>query len=104
MRAETVIRLEDRQPVETEALSLQEKLVVFDRHAEQAANQLLVRLTAERASLIALARERHVAGHNRWGDGKLFEYGIQRLRDEAAEELADAIVYHARLIGLHLSL
>lgn len=80
--------------------SLDAKLELFDRHADQAVDDLIAWLTEHRADLIAVARGRHVWGHYRYGDANFLEYDAQRLRAEQAEELADAIVYGSRRIVL----
>lgn len=79
---------------------LDAKLDTFDRHADRAVDEIIEWLTEHRADLIALARGRHVEGHYRYGDKGLFEYGGRELQAEAAQELADGIVYVARRIHL----
>lgn len=81
-------------------MSLDAKLDIFDRHADQAVDDLIGWLMQHRGDLIAVARGRHVLGHYRFQDVGLFEHDIDGLTAEAAEELADAIVYTARKIHL----
>jgi len=85
-------------PAPTAALDA--KLDVFDSHAEDAVSFLIQWLTDHGDDLIAVARGRHVEGHYRYGDVGLFEHDTGGLLAEAAQELADAIVYTARRIHL----
>lgn len=87
-------------PAAGDSLSLDAKLELFDRHAPQAVAELIEWLQASADDLIAVARGRHVTGHYRYRDRGVFDKSIDDLRAEAAEELADAIVYSARQIHL----
>lgn len=78
------------------SVPLDAKLEIFDKHATAAVDEIIEWLTCHRGDLIAVARGRHVEGHYRFGDVGLFEHGKQALLAEAAQELADAIVYLAR--------
>ena len=75
---------------------LDAKLEVFDLHAGAAVGEIIAWLADHEAELVALARGRHVEGHYRYEDKGLFEHSHQELRAEAAQEIADAIVYLAR--------
>lgn len=77
-------------------IPLTAKLEVFDRHADEAVDEIIAWLTTNRSDLIALARGRHVEGHLRYGDVGLFEHGHRELRAEAGQEIGDAIVYLAQ--------
>ena len=81
-------------------MSLDAKLEVFDQHADQAIDELLAWLDWRRGDLVAVARGRHVTGHYLYEDANFAEWDSRRLRKEASEELADAIVYMTRLIHL----
>lgn len=72
------------------------KLDLFDRNAQAAVDEMVAWLTDHGGDLIALARGRHVEGHYRYEDKGLFEHSHRDLLAEAAQELADAIVYLAR--------
>jgi hypothetical protein len=82
-------------------LTLDAKLEAFDWNAEQAVDEIIDWLTRHRGDLIAVARGRHVTGHYLYADRNFAEWDTDRLRKEAAEELADAIVYLTRIIDLH---
>lgn len=77
---------------------LDAKLEIFDRHANEAVDEIIGWLIQNRDDLIAVARGRHVIGHHLFGDSNFLEWDDGRLRAEQAEELADAIVYGSRLI------
>jgi hypothetical protein len=70
-----------------------EKLDALDRHAPIAVAELIAWLQQEASLLCQLARGRLVAGHYRYGDRGLRDLDADELLGEAAEELADAIVY-----------
>lgn len=74
-------------------MTLEEKLAAFDAEAVQAYNSILASLGHRMAAIISLARERHVWGHETYGDGLLFELTAAELADERDQELADAVVY-----------
>lgn len=76
------------------------KLEAFDRHAPDAVRFIITWLTENHGDLVAVARGRHVTGHYRYADAGLFEFDTDALLAEAAEEVADAIVYLARRIHL----
>lgn len=79
-------------------MSLTEKLASFDEHAEAAVDELLAWIRRDRAALIAAARGRLVEGHYRYGDKLMYEYGVDELKAEASQEVADAINYlHLRV-------
>ena len=75
---------------------LDAKLGVFDEYAEETVDELIDWLTNHGDDLVAMARGRHVEGHYRFGERGLFEYDVNHLKAEMAQELADAIVYGAR--------
>lgn len=81
-------------------VSLDAKLAVFDEHAERAVDELLDWIGRNRGDLVAVARGRHVLGHYLYEDANFLEWDARRIRAEAAEEIADAIVYLSRLIHL----
>lgn len=81
-------------------MSLDAKLADFDHSADAAVTWLASFLEEYREPLIHLARGRQVAGHFLYGDRLMYEYDRDRLAAEIAEELADAIVYAARRLGL----
>lgn len=74
-------------------MTLEEKLAAFDGEVGQSFYALLAYLNQNRERIIALARERHVWGHNEYGDGLLFELDAASLADERDQELADGLVY-----------
>lgn len=76
------------------------KLHGFDLHSGEAVDYLIEWLSSEREALIAMARGRHVWGHYRYNDSLMFEYNEHQLKVEAAEEIADAIVYLARRLQI----
>jgi hypothetical protein len=78
------------------ATSRAEALTEFDRYAHQAADLLSYRFWGDQERLIALARERLIAGFDLYPDGPMFELTADALSAEADEENADAIVYLAR--------
>lgn len=82
--------------------TLGQKLAAFDAGADCAYTWLTRYLsdpdTADR--IVRLARRRHVAGHARYGDGRLYEYSRGRLLDEIDEEIADSVVYALRRLSL----
>lgn len=77
-------------------MTLEEKLAAFDAEARAAYTAVVTYLLENRDDLIALARARHVEGHDRYGDGNLFEWDDERLAVERDEELADSVVYEVR--------
>lgn len=79
---------------------LRAKLDVFDKNSREAACYVVSWLAEHSDDLIAVARGRHVMGHYRFQERGLFEYDVDGLLAEAAEELADAIVYIARRIAI----
>lgn len=79
---------------------LDTKLADFDRHADLAVTVLIHWLEEHREYLIAGARGRLIWGHYRFRDTLMYEYGVDELRANAAEELFDAINYEARRLGL----
>lgn len=81
-------------PRETQPLDA--KLEQFDRHADLAVDEIIVWLRHHRRDLIAVARGRHIEGHYRYQEAGLFAYDDNHLLAEAAQEIADAIVYLAR--------
>ena len=79
-------------------VTLQKKLDAFDKHSREAFDELLEWLHRDREALIHAARGRLVAGHYRYGDRLMYEYGQEQLQAEACEEIADAINYlHLRV-------
>lgn len=74
-------------------MTLEEKLAAFDEEAAAALNAVLARLASQGRELVALARARHVWGHETYGDGYLFELSEQELAEERDQEIADGIVY-----------
>lgn len=81
-------------------VSLDSKLEAFDRFAPRALEFLIVWMGQHPDDLIAVARGRHITGHYRFQDAGLFEHDRAGLVAEAAEEIADAIVYLARKLQL----
>ncbi len=81
-------------------MSLESKLADFDHSADAAVTWVIGFLEEYREPLIHLARGRQVAGHFLYGDRLMYEFDRDRLAAEIAEELADAIVYAARRLGL----
>lgn len=81
-------------------LDLDAKLASFDAQAQHAVDLLVRWLGDNGHDLIVLARGRHVAGHYRFQEKGLFEYDADALLAEAAEEIADAIVYLSRRLHL----
>lgn len=79
---------------------LESKLSRWDAYAPLAHRYLIDWLRDSPDELMAMARGRHVWGHYRFGDRNYAEYDEDRLVAEAAEELADAINYIARLMYL----
>lgn len=75
---------------------LDAKLAVFDTQATNAVEFLIDWLGDHAADLIAMARGRHVEGHYRYQDRNFLEYDSDELLAQAAQELADAIVYISR--------
>lgn len=80
------------------AETLDAKLQVFDGQADNAVDYLIEWLTGYGSDLIAIARGRHVTGHYRFGNRNFLEWDNGELEANAAEELADAIVYISRLL------
>lgn len=79
-------------------MSIAAKLASFDEHADAAVDELLGWIARDRDALIAAARGRLVEGHYRYGDTLMYEYGIDELKAEASQEVADAINYlHLRV-------
>jgi hypothetical protein len=76
-------------------MELDDKLRAFDANAHRALSLLIERLS-DSHHLIGLARERHIEGHELYGDGRLFEWDDEQLDRARDEELADAIVYVTR--------
>lgn len=74
-------------------MTLEEKLAAFDQEAAAAVNSVLAHLGSKSYELVALARARHIWGHEAHGDGLLFELNLEELAEERDQELADAIVY-----------
>lgn len=74
-------------------MTLEEKLAAFDAEIGSAYSELVMHLLEHRTEIVALARERHVWGHEAYGDGLLFELDAGELADERDQELADGIVY-----------
>ena len=87
----TVARPEPTNP-------LQQKMESLHPHTEAAVDHLIEWLTRDKHALIQLAKGRHIHGHYLYEDKFLYEYTPSRLRAEASEELADAIVYIARML------
>lgn len=77
---------------------LDAKLAIFDREAANAAWFLMKWITRHQEDLVALARGRHVEGHYRYGDRNFLEWDDAELTAQAAQEIADAIVYISRLL------
>jgi hypothetical protein len=91
--------IDERDP---QPRNLEEKLEVFDIHCEEAVDFLLSWISENRDELIAKARSRHISGHHVHGDGELFEFTPEQLKEERIEELADAVVYQTRLAFLDI--
>ncbi len=72
-----------------------EALAEFDRYAHQAADLASYRFWSDAERLIALARERLIAGFDEFPDGPMFAKSPEELSDEADQEGADKIVYLA---------
>lgn len=87
----------DRTIIHT-GVPLAEKLDVFDRHADEAVDHIKLWLETNRTELLTVARARHITGHYVHGDGNFMEWTSGRMRSEAAQEIADAIVYVAQLL------
>lgn len=85
---------------ELDHIILDAKLKRFDQFAPAAVALIAAWMQEHPEGLIAIARGRHAAGHLRWGDKNWGEYGEDDLLAETGEELADAIVYIARMLWL----
>jgi hypothetical protein len=79
-----------------ELRTLPSKLAEWDANADEAFEDLLRWIVSQRNELLAVARGRHVWGHYRYADRNYYEYDVDRLVSEAAEEIADAINYFTR--------
>lgn len=77
-----------------------EELASFDRHANLAVTYLISYLEEKREEILHLARQRFVAGYDLFPDRPLFSKTPEQLLRETDEELADAVVYVARLLDL----
>jgi hypothetical protein len=75
-------------------------LAAFERHADLAVTYLTRYLEEKREALIDLARERFLEGFVLYPDRPLFRKSSWELLGETDEELADAVVYVARMLDL----
>lgn len=74
-------------------MTLEEKLAAFDAEVAAAFDSVMEECAARRDELVALARTRHVWGHETYGDGYLFDLDLRELTEERDQEIADGIVY-----------
>lgn len=77
-----------------------EELRSFDRHADLAITYLIRYLDEKRDMIAMLARARFVEGYDLYPDRPLFSKSSWELLHETDEELADAVVYVARMLDL----
>lgn len=79
---------------------MEEKLAIFDRWAPAAMALIcdLMDNPEEAVGIFTLARERHIKGHELYGDKNLIEWDDETLYANFLEEIADAIVYGSHFI------
>jgi hypothetical protein len=80
------------------APTLEDKLKTFDEYALEAVNFIEDNLYVNREEILIEARERHIEGHKKYGNGNFLEWDDERIGAEIVEELADAIVYATQLL------
>lgn len=78
---------------------LPDKVALFDSWAETAVADLIDFLRTHEQELIDFARGRHIWGHFHYGDTEMYEWNDGQMRAALVEELADAIVYRAKMLA-----
>jgi len=73
-------------------IPLEEQLELFDERRDDAWFELVDMVGWDWKEIVALARERLIAGYHTYGD-QMFRWGAAERRRNVLEELADALVY-----------
>lgn len=80
-------------------MTLEEKLALFDKYAGRALEDVVDMLHGEKEQLVSFARGRHIWGHHRYGDRNFLEWDDGQMQAAIREELADAVVYQAKVLA-----